>query len=402
MNDRLNPLCQRTGGISFISAIILMFYYHLKMQTMFKLFKKKTYEKTILTQFVILVLSVCQASGQSDTFNVTEQKTDTPNRILTLFDTDEPLEISLEFDLKHYMEKTAKTEIFDGLLTMLLSEADSMDRKITMKYRGESRYLNCGNPPLEITFKKPVYLDSDSGRVKKIKLVHQCQKGSLYEEYIKREYLVYKLYNVLTDTSFRVRMLKINYIDTKKARKPFTLYGFFIEPKTILAGRTNTLVLKTKSLTQRDMIPETIDRIAIFNYMIANWDWSVPGQHNVDILKSSKYDVSGLGIPVPFDFDLAGVVGADYAIPPPELELENKRERLFAGICRTREVYQKELLMFLSKKEQFYSVINEYPYLSKASKKDITVLLDQFFGQIEKQRSLNAMIDLFMEKCKKL
>ena len=149
MNDRLNPLCQRTGGISFISAIILMFYYHLKMQTMFKLFKKKTYEKTILTQFVILVLSVCQASGQSDTFNVTEQKTDTPNRILTLFDTDEPLEISMEFDLKHYMEKTAKTEIFDGLLTMLLSEADSMDRKITMKYRGESRYLNCGIPPLE-------------------------------------------------------------------------------------------------------------------------------------------------------------------------------------------------------------------------------------------------------------
>jgi hypothetical protein len=58
--------------------------------------------------------------------------------------------------------------------------------------------------------------------------------------------------------------------------------------------------------------------------------------------------------------------------------------------------------MFLSKKEQFYSVINEYLYLSKASKKDITLLLDQFFGQLEKQRSLNAMIDLFMEKCKKL
>ena len=116
-----------------------------------------------------------------------------------------------------------------------------------------------------------MYTGADSGRIKKIKLVHQCQKGSLYEEYIKREYLVYKLYNVLTDTSFRVRMLKINYIDTKKARKPFTLYGFFIEPKTILAGRTNTLVLKTKSLTQRDMIPETIDRIAIFNYMIANY-----------------------------------------------------------------------------------------------------------------------------------
>lgn len=362
----------------------------------------KSAKELLLTLFFILVLSVCPAHGQNDTAAVKEQKKDTPKRILRLFDSDVPLEISLQFDLRRFMEKTAKTETFDGLLTMYLSEADSMDRKITIEYRGESRYQNCGYPPMEINFKKPVYLDSDSGRIKKIKLVHQCQRGPLYEEYIMREYLVYKLYSILTDASFRVRLLKINYNDSKKARKPFTLYGFFIEPKNILAGRANTLVVKTTHLTQRDMVPSAIDRVAIFNYMVSNWDWSVPGQHNVDVLKASRFDVSELGIPIPFDFDLTGVVNADYAIPPPEMGIINDRDRKFTGICRTREVYQKELIMFLNKKEQFYSVINEYPYLNKAAKRDIIVFLDQFFDQLEKPKSLDFLIDVFLENCKKL
>jgi hypothetical protein len=358
--------------------------------------------KLLLTQAVILILSACPAAGQKDTTVINEQKKDAPKRKLTLFDSDEPIEISLEFDLKHFLEKEAQTETFDGLLTLRLSETDSMDRKVTLKYRGFSRYQKCGYPPVEINFKKPVYLDTDSGKVKKIKLVHQCERGALYEEYIKREYLVYKLFNVLTDTSYRVRLLKINYIDSKKVKKPFTLYGFFIEPRNLLALRTNNLIVKTASLTQRDMIPKTLDRVAIFNYMIANWDWSIPGQHNVDVIKSTRYDVSGLGIPVPFDFDLTGVVNADYAIPPPEMEIENARQRKFTGICRSKETYQKELMLFLDKKDEFYSVVNNYPYLNKASKRDIIVFLDQFFDQLEKPRSLDGLINIFLENCKKL
>ncbi len=361
-----------------------------------------TVKKVLLAQWVILVFSVCPAFSQTDTADVKEQKKETPKRILTLFDSDEPLEISLEFDMKRFLDKKAETETFDGILTLPLSVTDSIDRKVILKYRGFSRFQNCGYAPVEINFKKAVYLDSDSGKVKKIKLVHQCERGALYEEFIKREYLVYKLYSVLTDTSFRVRLLKINYIDSKKVRKPFTLYGFFIEPKSILARRTNNLVVKTKSLTQREMIPAALDRVAIFNYMIANWDWSVPGQHNLDVLKSASYNVSGLGIPVPFDFDLTGVVNADYAIPPPEMELENARQRKFTGICRNEEIYRKELMMFQDKKDDLYAVIENFPYLSKGSKKDITIFLDQFFDQLEKPRSLDSLIDLFLEKCKKL
>ena len=32
-----------------------------------------------------------------------------------------------------------------------------------------------------------------------------------------------------------------------------------------------------------------LDRVAIFNYMIGNTDWSVPIKHNVILLSGSKY-----------------------------------------------------------------------------------------------------------------
>ena len=356
----------------------------------------------ILNQLFIFILSVFPAYGQIDTTDLEQQKSKTPERILSLFDSDEPLEISLRFELSDFLEKSTRQKTFNGVLTFHFSKTDSLNKKVAIKYRGTSRFQNCRFPPMQLNFKKSLHLGSDSDKIKKMKLVNQCERGGLFEEYIMREYLVYKLFNVLTDTCFRVRLLKVNYIDTKKNKKPVTQYGFFIEPIDLLAKRTNSLVVKPTNLTQRNIIPELMDRLAIFNYMISNWDWAIPGQHNVAIIKSSLYDVNGLGIPVPFDFDLSGIVNAEYAIPPPELGLANNRDRRFFGICRSKEVFKEDLMVFLNKKEKFYSVINEYPYLGKSSKRDIITLLDQFFDQLEKPKSLENLIDQFLEKCKKL
>jgi hypothetical protein len=367
-----------------------------------RLFKNHRTKNLILIQLFIFVLSVFPAFSQIDTTNIKKQKQNTSEKKLSLFDSDELLEITLRFDLTGYLKKPSKGESFDADLTIHYSKTDSLNKKITIKYRGTSRYERCKFPPIQINFKKPVYVNSDSVKIKKLKLVNHCEQGTMYDEYILREYLVYRLFNVLTDTSFRVRLLKVNYIDTKRSRKPITQYGFFIEPIELLAERTNSFIVKTASLTQRNIVPNAIDRLAIFNYMIANWDWSIPGQHNVAVIKPIKYDNAGLGIAVPFDFDLTGVVNADYAIPPPGMEITTNRERLFSGICRSKEVFQEDLKIFLNKKEKFYSVINEFPYLNKSSKRDITIFLDQFFDQLEKPKSLDNLVDLFLKNCKKL
>ena len=355
---------------------------------------------------LVLVLSIyaftaINAVAQDDIID-NNNDTGKQKKYLDLSEKDDILEVSLKFDLANFLKKPDRSRSFDGIITIPMSETDTLNRKVIIRYRGESRYERCSFPPMRVTLKKPVYEVSGSGRIKKIKLVNQCNRGSAFEEYIIWECLVYKIHNVITDTSYRVRLIKVNFIDKEDKRKPLTQFGIFIEPKDLLAKRTNTVVVNTSALTQRDIIPEMIDMMAIFNYMVSNWDWSVPGQHNLSILKTNQFGLSGLGIPVPFDFDLTGIVNADYAIPPPALGIESNRDRIFTRICRPVEVYRKALMKFIDKKEEIYSVGNDYPYLSRGSKRDIIGSLDQFYNQLENQRSIDRLIDRFNEQCKKL
>lgn len=351
---------------------------------------------------VISSFSALIAAGQEDTTSVKKKDSDKPKKYLTLFEKDDILDVTLEFDISKFMKKPDKAQTLEGKITIPVSATDTLDRKVTISYRGESRYERCSFPPMRVKFKKAIYEVSDSGKIKKMKIVNQCTRGPAYEDYLIRECLVYKMYNVLTDTSFRVRLIRINLVDIEGKRKPLTQYGIFLEPKELLASRINSVIINSFALSQRDIYPGMLDRMAIFNYMVSNWDWSIPGQHNVTILKSNQYNLPGLGIPVPFDFDLAGVVNSDYAIPPPEMGIKSNRERIFTGICRSRDVYRKELMMFLDKKDELYAVVNDYPYLSNGSKRDIISFLDQFYRRLENERSFDNLIDLFMKSCKKL
>jgi hypothetical protein len=238
--------------------------------------------------------------------------------------------------------------------------------------------------PIELNIKRANFGYSDLNKITKLKLVPQCSSGKDREDYVLREYLTYKLFNVLTDTSLRVRLLVINYIDDQKKKKPVRQYGFFIEPVEMLAARTNCLLVKSALLNQKNIIPKIMDRLAIFNFMIGNYDWSVPGLHNVIVLKSKNFDPTGagLGISLPHDFDWTGLVNPTYAIPTEETGIDNVRERLFLGVCRDKEVYDKELNLFLEKKPEFYKVIEDFPYIDKNTKKDLTRYLDGFFDQL--------------------
>ncbi len=352
-----------------------------------------------LSLLCIFFLSVFQAAGQNNADNVKQKKSFKPDKGISLFNSDELLNVTLNLDLTRFSKKPSKGDAFDAVMTIHFSETDSVNINTVINYRGTSRFQICSFPPMQLNFKPP--LQSDSGRIKKLKLITHCEPGLLSDEYILREYLVYKMYNILTDTSFKVRLLKVKYADSKKNKKTITKYGIFVEPIELLAERNNAIVVKSQNLIQQHIEPVVMDRVAIFNYMISNWDWSVSGEHNVAVIKKNTYGGSDLGLAIPYDFDLTGVVNADYAIPPAYLGIDNIRERLFYGICRSKEVYQEDLKKFLNKKEELYSAVNDFPELNQRSKKDITTFLDQFFDKLQKQKSLDTMVELFLYNCKK-
>jgi hypothetical protein len=354
-----------------------------------------------LQLLLILVFSpsVLSVSAQNDTTKTKEKKQGIPKNDISLFGSDDILNVTLYLDLGSFTKKPSKSDTFDGDMTIHVNETDSITRPVTIKYRGISRFEICTFPPMQINFKKPLY--SDSLKIKKLKLVTHCQSASVNDEYVVREYLVYKLFNALTDTSFRVRLLKVDYVDSKKSKKTIRKYGIFIEPVEILAKRTNAIPVKIASVNQSHIKPYAMDRLAIFNYMVTNWDWSIPGQHNVEVIKPMNNDPEGLGVAIPYDFDLTGVVNAEYAVPPPNLGIENVRQPIFSGICRTREVYTEDLKRFRDAKEKLYSVINDFPHLNQRAKKDITSFLDQFFNQLDKPKSMDNLVSIFLNNCKK-
>jgi hypothetical protein len=165
----------------------------------------------------------------------------------------------------------------------------------------------------------------------------------------------------------------------------------------MLTARTSSVQIESANLKQKDIVPDVMDRFAIFNYMIGNYDWSVPGLHNVLIIKPVGPESTNL-IAIPYNFDWAGLVNASYAIPSKEVGIENVRERIFEGICRSKEVYLKDLVRFSEKKDEFYRVVNEFPYLSQSEKNDVIGYLDGFFNQLAGSKDM--LINTLINSCK--
>jgi hypothetical protein len=131
-----------------------------------------------------------------------------------------------------------------------------------------------------------------------------------------------------------------------------------------------------------------MDRLAIFNYMIGNTDWSVPNQHNCKIISPLEVNSSGLGIVIPYDFDYSGLVNADYAVPYEPLGLSSVRERRYVGICRTEDAFINALREFKEKKEEFYKIINDFPLLDKRNRKEMIDYLDSFYSRFDNKNSV--------------
>ena len=81
----------------------------------------------------------------------------------------------------------------------------------------------CGFPPLLVKFPPEATHGTLFGPVTELKLTTHC----LSDTYTLREYLVYKLFNVLTDVSYRTRLCRITYRDNSGKDNATVRYAFF-------------------------------------------------------------------------------------------------------------------------------------------------------------------------------
>ena len=346
----------------------------------------------------MVTLLISLLTGQNNYSLAQTAVPDSSKKSFRLFADDKIIDITLRFDLTSYFRTKPTVDYLKANMTIHLSKTDSISRDIGLRTYGTFRNKYCQFAPIELNIEKAHFGYSDLDKMFRLKMIPECTSGTENKNYILKEYLAYKLFNVLTDTSLRVRLVTVNFIDTEKKRDPIHKYGFFIEPVEMLTARTSSVQIESANLKQKDIVPDVMDRLAIFNYMIGNYDWSVPGLHNILVIKPLVIESTGLGIAIPYNFDWTGLVNASYAIPSKDVGIKNVRERIFEEICRSKEVYMKDLERFSSKKDEFYRVVNEFHYLDQKEKKNVIDYLDGFFNQLAGNKDM--LINTLINSCK--
>lgn len=181
----------------------------------------------------LLFLLGVSVYGQADTMLKDLTIADTQDVKVTLFDSDDLFEIFLSFDITKYKREKMSDDYLDAKLRYVENINDTVTKKIKVRPRGNiRRSAICDFPPLMLNFQMKDPSDSKFAGINKLKFVTYCKLG--FEDYILREYLVYKLYNVITDYSFRVRLFKINYINTAKEKNQLYNTALQLNPSDIL------------------------------------------------------------------------------------------------------------------------------------------------------------------------
>ena len=296
----------------------------------------------------------------------------------TLFRSDEVVKMELRSDFKEIQkDRIEKPEPYDSELIYHNPDGSEVKLPVVVSVRGNFRKnpVNCSFPPLLLDFRKGDVKNSLFKGQNKLKLVTPCQS----DEDVIDEYLVYKLYNQVTELSLKVRLVKILYIDTATGNELFEKYSFFLEDKDHAAER-NGLIEKDFFLTPFALERENFMKLSVFQYLIGNKDWFVTSRHNIIIMQQS--DSSRPPYAVPYDFDFSGFVNAPYTNPPQGPENLLIDRRVFKGLCYSEEEFGKVFDFYRELRTVFRSIIRDQKLLSPASRRHILSYISQFYTVI--------------------
>ncbi|MCI4666833.1 MAG: hypothetical protein MRZ79_01640, partial [Bacteroidia bacterium] len=248
-----------------------------------------------------------------------------------LFQDDSPLELTLTADLNAFtQDRSLKAEYYPAELSYT-HNGESVNIPMKIKVRGRFRRdsLVCNFPPVRFNFKKGE-LPSPFEKQDKLKVVTHCQD----DETILKEYYIYKAYNLFTPESFLVRLAKITYVDKAGILPSETHFAFLIESEEHMAKRNKAKpVDEKKRVYKEDVNRLKLGRVYMFNYMISNYDFEVAVRQNMKIMARK----TGLPIVVPYDFDWAGIVGAQYTLEGNERKHPYFLRRKFKRFCMSEE-----------------------------------------------------------------
>jgi hypothetical protein len=281
----------------------------------------------------------------------------------------------------------------DAILTVAGAAPETL--AIQLKPRGITRLKRevCQFPPLQVKFQgKPGPGSIFSGQ-NKLKLVTHCRAAASFQQYVLLEYSTYLIYNQLTPASFRARLATIDYVD--EANRPITTrVGYFLEDVDDVASRNAMRHAVTADrISSSQLKPADAARVALFEYMIGNMDWSMRAGpvgegccHNTRLLVRSAGDTF---VPVPYDFDYSGLVNAPYAVSPDGQSGVLKRR--YMGYCAHNGDVLAMAAVLRSGRAPLLAAFNQVA-LDEPVRRRAVAYLTGFFNDIADNRTTSAKV----------
>ena len=320
-----------------------------------------------------------------------------PGSSAPLFAANDILEVTIEAPFARIMRERSTEEESPASLIYKDANDGTVALEIGVRTRGKYRqqWRICPFAPLRLNFKKAEVKNTVFATTDKIKLVTHCRTGrKSYQQTVLREYLAYRILNVMTDNSYRVRLLRIQYVDSEDGDTNADNFGFLIEHRNQLAERIGLAVSDVGPTLAADLKAANTNLGSVFQYLIGNTDFSPvagakgePCCHNYTIFGQE----AGESLAIPYDFDMSGWVNAQYATPNPELPIRNVRQRLFRGRCANNAQLDDSLRAFQDKRPELYRLI-ESEHLATSVKKQLTRYLNDFYKIIDNPKSVGSRL----------
>jgi len=298
--------------------------------------------------------------------------------------------IRLTTDIDALIEKCKQDEYLPGLFTLKKSRKMTWSIPVKIKCRGKFRLMKCDFPPLKLKFKKDDLAAKGLNEYNELKLVTQClDEKQASRELLLREYLVYRLYNLLTPHSLRVQLVNVIYENTAQRSKNIKQLGILIEDPQELAYRMGGEISDEMGTPVDSLHRKQEMLVSMFQCMISNADWDYVMCRNVELIKMKD---DGKVMLVPYDFDFSGLVAAPYARISSGLGQKNVRDRVYLGACTSLDDLRPIIQYFLSKQDDLLGFVDQFDELSSESREDIRNYLLSFFTNLKDDAKAAGML----------
>ncbi len=314
------------------------------------------------------------------------------SRAVSLFDyigRQEAPPITLETDLTTILANRYSEEYVPGMLTLANGESFTVKIQTKGKYRRKIAEI----PPLKLKIPKKELRERGLDTLTEMRLILPCYDNYRGDQLLIKEYVAYRMFELLTDKCVRARLVRVTLRDNHVEKSSKKMYGLLVEDNEETAARLGGTLVDQYGLPVDSLQIEHAALVAVFQYMIGNTDWDIAMMRNVRLVRLPE----GKIVAIPFDFDFSGLVGAPYASPSSESGLRSVRDRFLMANGIPREALRQAVQRIRQKEQDLYNLCYSR-HLPRDVSYEMTQYLETFFRKIDKNndipaRAVTEMID---------